>query len=144
MILRSTEKAIQEILQASIDAAVGFNGIIPVLLSDSDDIKVPMPYVIIKCISSEETITPNCGIFKVDGSIEFRSHTKETSPEMRQVVLNAINDFSYDSASLKLSETDNFHCHGWYPQTNELSLDNETKSMRYTLNYLIYCMAMDN
>jgi hypothetical protein len=103
-----------------------------------------MPYIIIKCISSEETITPNCGIFKVEGSIEFRSHTKETTPDMRQVVLDAINNFAYDSTAIKLSEVDNFHCHGWYPQANELSFDNETKSMRYTLNYWIYCMAMDN
>jgi hypothetical protein len=144
MILRSVETAIQGLLQASIDDAVGFDGVIPVILSDSDDIKVPMPYVVLQCISSEEAITPGCGIFRVDGELEFRSHTKETSPEMRQEILDAINNFAYDSTAAKLSEVDNFHCHGWYPTTGELLYDNETKSMRYRMKYWIYCMAMDN
>ena len=90
MILRAAENAIQGLLQAAIDEAVGFTGAVPVLLSDTRETKPQMPYVSIQCTEEEEVITPGSGIFKVSGELVFRSHTKETSPTIRQKILDAI------------------------------------------------------
>ena len=141
MILRATEKAIQEVLQLAIDdIAEG----IPILLSDEEENKPQMPYIVVQCVESEEQITPGCGIFRVNGEIRFRSHTKGMDPEDRQTVLDAINNFAYDSTAAKLSALNGFHCHGWQPTTGALTVDNDTKSQTYTLSYLIFCMATDN
>ena len=129
MILRATEKAIQGLLQAVMDDLVGLPGAIPVLLSDEAENKPQMPYIVVKCSDEEEQITPNSGIFRVDGELIFRSHTKETSPERRQAILDAINNFAYDSTAAKLSGVDNFHCHGHsahhalYPTANGINID---------------------
>lgn len=144
MILRATENAIQGLLQEAIDENSKAEGTVQVLLSDNDENKPQMPYVVIQCVSSEEQITPGSGIFKVDGSLVYRSHTKNTTPEQRQVILDSINNFAYDSTAAKLSAIDNFHCHGWQPTTGELTMDNETKSTVYEMKYWIYCMEMDN
>lgn len=143
MILRDTEKAIQGLLQATITDAVGDKRAVPVLLSDADITKTSMPFVVIQCTSAEEQITPGSGIFKVSGTLFFRSHTKESSPGFRQTVLDAINNFAYDSTAAKLSETPGFHCHGWQPTTGTISTDNERKSTDYTMDYWVYCMALD-
>ena len=144
MILRSAENAIQGLLQSRLDEAMESPGAIPVLRSDEMETKPAMPYVVIQCVEEEEVITPGCGIFKVSGDLLFRSHTKETSDEERQVILDAINNFAYDSTAAKLSEVENFHCHGWHPTTGNLSANNESKSYDYTMKYWVYCMAMDN
>ena len=144
MILRATENAIIGLLQAAIDAAVGLPGSVPVLHSDEMETKPQMPYVVIQCVEEEEMISPGSGIFKVAGELLFRSHTKETSPLKRQAVLNAINNFAYDSTAAKLSGVDNFHCHGWHPTTGNMTVDNETKSYNYLMKYWVYCMAMDD
>ena len=143
MILRDTEKSIQGLLQAAITDAVGNKQSVPVLLSDADITKASMPYVVIQCQSAEEQITPGSGIFKVAGTLAFRSHTKENTPGFRQAVLNAINNFAYDSTAAKLSETPGFHCHGWQPTTGVITADNERKSTDYDMSYWVYCMALD-
>ena len=144
MILRATENAIQGLLQAAINENTGSPGVIPVLLSDESERKPQMPYIVIQCVSSEEQITPGSGIFKVDGTLIFKSHTKEASEEKRQLVLDSINNFAYDSTAAKLSLIDNFHCHGWYPTTGVISVDNDSKSTIYEMKYWVYCMAMNN
>ena len=75
MILRTTEKAIQGLLQAVMDDIAGVPGAIPVLLSDEAENKPQMPYIVVNCSDEEEEITPNSGIFRVDGELIFRSHT---------------------------------------------------------------------
>lgn len=144
MILRATEEAIQSLLQDAIDDAVGYPGAVPVLLSDAVENKPPMPYVVIKCTDSEEQITPGSGIFKVSGDLLYRSHSRETDAEQRQTVLDAINQFAYDSTAAKLSALPDFHCHGWHPTTGQLTVENETKSYAYNMRYWVYCMARDN
>lgn len=144
MILRATETAIQGLLQAAMDDLTGFPGAIPVLLSDEGETKPQMPYIVVKCSEAEEQISPGCGIFKVSGELLFRSHTLQTTPERRQEVLDTINNFAYDSTAAKLSEVDNFHCHGWHPTTGEVTAQNESKSFLYTMKYWVYCMAMNN
>jgi hypothetical protein len=143
MILQDTEKAIQGLLQATITDAVGNKLQVPVYLSDADITKAPMPYVVIQCNSSEEQITPGSGIFKVSGTLAFRSHTKENTPGFRQKVLDAINNFAYDSTAAKLSQTAGFHCHGWQPTTGVISTDNDRKSTNYDMTYWVYCMSLD-
>ena len=143
MILRATEKAIREVLQLAIDDAIG-EGFLPILLSDEEENKPQMPYVVVQCVEAEEQITPGCGIFKVTGEIRFRSHTRASESEWRQEVLDAINNFAYDETAAKLSAIDNFHCHGWQPTTGTLAAENETKSYTYALSYSIFCMARDN
>jgi hypothetical protein len=143
MILRDTEKAIQGLLQAAISDVIGNPKIVPVYLSDADLVKASMPYVVIQCVESTEEITPGSGIFKVDGNLVFRSHTKETPPEMRQKVLDSINNFAYDSTAAKLSTVPGFHCHGWYPTTGQMMTDNDRKSTEYQMRYWVYCMSLD-
>jgi len=144
MILRATEKAIQGLLQAVMDDIAGVPGAIPVLLSDEAENKPQMPYIVVNCSDEEEEITPNSGIFRVDGELIFRSHTKETSPEDRQVILDAINNFAYDATAAKLSGVDNFHCHGWHPTSGTMTPENETKSVLYSMKYFVHCMALNN
>ena len=144
MILRAAEEAIQSLLQAAIDDNTGSPGVIPVLLSDEQERKPQMQYVGIQCVSAEEQIAPGSGIFKVEGTLVYKSHTRETKPEQRQLVLDSINNFAYDSTAAKLSGVDNFHCHGWHPTTGEMMTDNETKATIYQMKYWVHCMAMDN
>tara|TARA_R110000868_G_scaffold59271_2_gene181958 strand:- start:766 stop:1203 length:438 start_codon:yes stop_codon:yes gene_type:complete len=144
MILRATELAIQGLLQAAIDDNTGSPDSVPVLLSDESERKNQMPYIVIQCISEEEQISPGSGIFKVEGTLVYKSHSKATSPEERQVILDSINNFAYDTTAAKLSGVDNFHCHGWYPTTGTLTTDDTTKASIYEMKYWVYCMAMNN
>ena len=143
MILNSTAKSIQVLLQKAVDAALGRRKSIPVYLTDSDITKESMPYIIIDCSSEEEVITPGSGIFKVFGELEFRSHTKDTTPFIREKILKAINNFAYDSTATKLSTLKNYHCHGWQPTTGKMTADNDRKAMIYTMSYWVYCMELD-
>tara|TARA_R110000796_G_scaffold554_1_gene1959 strand:+ start:641 stop:1099 length:459 start_codon:yes stop_codon:yes gene_type:complete len=143
MILNSTAKSIQILLQKSVNAAIGRGNNVPVYVSDTDITKDAMPYIIIDCTSSEEQITPGCGIFKVEGNLEFRSHSKDTTPAIRERVLKAINNFAYDSTAVKLSTLKKFHCHGWHPTTGKMDADNDRKAMIYTMTYWVYCMELD-
>ena len=144
MILRATELAIQGLLQAAIDDNTGSPDSVPVLLSDESERKNQMPYIVIQCISEEEQISPGSGIFKVEGTLVYKSHSKATSPEERQVILDSINNFAYDTTAAKLSGVDNFHCHGWHPTTGTLTTDDTTKASIYEMKYWVYCMAMNN
>ena len=143
MILRATEQAIQQLLEIDVADAVGI-GTVPVLLSDEEENKPQMPYIVVACTEEEEQITPGSGIFKVSGEIHFRSHTKASESEWRQTVLNAINNFAYDGTAARLSEIPNFHCHGWMPTTGQLTVENDTKSYRYVLKYSVFCMARND
>lgn len=143
MILQAAEKVIREKMQEYLDDLLG-KKTIQVYISDEIENKNPMPYIIVKCAEAEEQITPNSGIFRVFGEINYRSHVKETYPKQRQVTLDAINNFAYDRTAIRLSEADNFHCYGWHPLSGELIPENETKSYLYLMKYSIYCMAMNN
>ena len=144
MILQAAESAIQGLLQAELDDLTGFPKAIPVLTSDEDDVKPQMPYIVVKCADAEEQISPGCGIFQVGGELIFKSHTKETSNEERAAILDAINNFAYDSTAAKLSGVDGFHCHGWHPTTGTMTPENETKALVYSMKYWVYCMAMND
>lgn len=143
-ILRAADEAIKTVLSGYLEEIEDSVGEIDVYLADSDETKRQMPCIVVQCVSAEEEITPGSGIFKVAGEILFRSHAKATSPEARQTVLDAINNFAYDSTSAKLSGLEGFHCHGWHPTSAELTSDAESKSYTYDMKYWIYCMAMDD
>ena len=144
MIQQATETAIRGLLQKTVNQVTRSKNTIPVLISDADEVKVEMPYIVIQCTNDEEIISPNSGIFKVDGSLVFKSHTRGITPKRRQSILDAINNFAYDSTALKLSAFDNFHCHGWHPTTGDMTTDDATKATIYTMKYWVYCMAMNN
>ena len=142
MILQAASRAIKEILQGVIDDATS-PGAIPVYEADSDVNKDSMPYVIIGTHTEEEQIAPGCGIFKVEGTLEYRSLTKETTPGQRETVCNAINSFSYSDTAKTLSKVQNFHCHGWQPASGKLTLDNDRKATVYQFTYWIFCSEVD-
>lgn len=144
MILRTTEQAIQPLLQAAIDETLQAKDALPVLLSDEESVKPQMPYVVVRCLSFEEEIAPGSGIFNVKGEIVFRSHVKETYSEFRASVLDSINNFAYDQTAAKLSITDGFHCYGWQPTTGEMQVEADSKSYLYIMKYTIHCMARNN
>jgi hypothetical protein len=144
MILRAADEAIKTVLADYLAIIADDVGEIDVYLADNDENKRQMPYIVIQCVSAEEQITPGSGIFKVAGELLFRSHTKETAPETRQVILDTINNFAYDSTAAKLSGIEGFHCHGWHPTTGNLTVDSETHSYAYDMKYWVYCMAIDN
>jgi len=141
-IQRATEQAVLPLLQAAIDDVTASAGVVPVLLSDSDEIKPQMPYIVAFCPSNTE-IAPGCGIFEVDLQIEFRSHTKETEPGQRDKVLGAINNFAYDDTAAKLSAADGYHCHGFYYTGGTQTVDTEKKAIIHIMKYRVACMAMD-
>lgn len=143
MILQAAELAIQPLLQAAIDDVTETEGTVPVIILDPGETKPPMPYIVVECSNAEEEITPGSGIFKVDCSICFYSHTKQTSPEERQAILDGINNFAYDQTATKLSLTPKFHCHGWRPTTAGVETDNDRKSINHILKYEVHCMQMD-
>lgn len=143
MILQATARAIQEVLQLCIDDAVG-EDVVPVLLADEQETKPPLPHIVIDATECEEEITPGSGIFRVSGNIVFSSHTKATDPAERERVLDAINNFAYDTTATKLSQIDGFHCHGWEPLGGNQTADNERKAVVYTMKYRVHCMQMDN
>lgn len=144
MILRDTETAIQNLLQKQLDDLTGWPASIPVLVGDEEENKPQMPYVIVQCPEAEEEISPGCGIFNVTGEIRFRSHTKGMSPNDRQEVFGAINDFAYNATAANLSLATGFHCYGWQPLGGTLTIENETKSTLYSFKFSAHCMSRDN
>lgn len=115
-----------------------------VLLSDEDDVKPAMPYVIARAINIEEEISPGCGIFKVTCGVIFKSHAKATTPAQREAVVVALNNFAYTGPAAALSAATGFYCHGFVPTTGEMTVDPETKAYIYELQYMLHCMPTDN
>jgi len=143
MILRATETAILELLKPAVDDIAGA-GVIPFLLADEEEAKPQMPHIVIICEESEEIVTPGSGIFKVGCEVRLVSHTRASDAEWRQDVLDAINNFAYDTPAAKLSELTGFHCYGFEPKAGAISIDNDQKSTVYTMRYDLTCMARDN
>jgi len=116
-----------------------------ILLSDEDETKPPMPYVVARAKSFEEEITPGSGIFKVNIGLEFKSHVKDTTEEERQAVIIALNNFAYSApASALSSAVSGFYVHGWVPTRGEMTVDSDQKAYIYELEYDCYCMPTAN
>lgn len=144
MILRLTEQAIQKVLSESISDALQSPNAMDFYLSDADETKLPMPYILVQCVDSEELVTPNSGIFRVMGELIYRAHTKATSPEERNLIVDLINQFSYSNTADQISSLEGFHAYGWEPTQGVMTVDDKTKSVAYSLKFNVYCIPRDN
>jgi len=140
-VISLAEQAISSLLITNLKSTVAKD---QVYISDNDEIKQPMPYVIVHAESAEEQVTPGCGLYLVQIKVMFRSHVKETSTDQRTDVVNALNNMAYTSPASALSATSGFHCHGFVPASGSMIVDGETKSYVYEINYSLYCMPRDN
>ena len=140
-VISLAEQAISSLLITNLKSTVAKD---QVYISDNDEIKQPMPYVIVHAESAEEQVTPGCGLYLVSIKVMFRSHVKETSTDQRTDVVNALNNMAYTSPASALSATSGFHCYGFVPASGSMIVDGETKSYVYEINYSLYCMPRDN
>jgi hypothetical protein len=140
-VISLAEQAISSLLITSLKSTVAKD---QVYISDNDEIKQPMPYVIVHAESAEEQVTPGCGLYLVSIKVMFRSHVKETSTDQRTDVVNAINNMAYTSPASALSATTGFHCHGFVPASGSMTVDGEMKAYVYNVMYSLYCMPRDN
>lgn len=140
-VISLAEQAISTLLITNLKGTVAED---QVYISDNDEIKQPMPYVIVHAESAEEQVTPGCGLYLVSMSVIFRSHVKETSTDQRTDVVNSLNNMAYTSPASALSAITGFHCHGFVPASGSMAVDQESKSYVYNINYSLYCMPRDN
>jgi hypothetical protein len=140
-VISLAEQAISSLLITNLKSTVAKD---QVYISDNDEIKQPMPYVIVHAESAEEQVTPGCGLYLVSIKVMFRSHVKETSTDQRTDVVNAINNMAYTSPASALSATTGFHCHGFVPASGSMTVDGEMKAYVYNVMYSLYCMPRDN
>ena len=91
-----------------------------------------------------EIIAPGCGIFKVDVSLIFRSHVKDTSSEDRETIIESLNNFAYSTPATVLSQATGFHCYGFIPTTGRMTVDGELKAYVYEMDFELHCMPRDN
>ena len=61
-VISLAEQAISSLLITNLKATVAKD---QVYISDNDEIKQPMPYVIVHAESAEEQVTPGCGLYLV-------------------------------------------------------------------------------
>lgn len=115
-----------------------------VFVADSNTAKVPQPYVVVDSSAAEEEISPACGIYKIELSVQFYSHVVETSAAERDEVCTAINNVAYTACAAALSAAADFHCYGFVPNAGTMSIDAEQKSYIYTVHFTAHCMARDN
>src|SRR5882672_953763 len=104
-ILNIAERALRTALQNQIYQ------IVPnLMIYDSDESaqKAVQPYLIIHCEDAEETIGPGSGIYDVPVMITLRSHVKPTTPDERDAIIAAINNFVYSNPAEVLSQTEGF------------------------------------
>jgi hypothetical protein len=140
-VISLAEQAISSLLITNLKSTVAKD---QVYISDNDEIKQPMPYVIVHAESAEEQVTPGCGLYLVSIKVMFRSHVKETSTDQRTDVVNALNNMAYTTPASALSAIAGFHCHGFVPASGSMTVDGETKSYVYEIKYSLYCMPSDN
>jgi hypothetical protein len=140
-VISLAEQAISSLLITNLKSTVAKD---QVYISDNDEIKQPMPYVIVHAESAEEQVTPGCGLYLVQIKAMFRSHVKETSTDQRTDVVNALNNMAYTTPASTLSAVTGFHCHGFVPASGSMTVDGETKSYVYEIKYSLYCMPRDN
>lgn len=140
-ILNIAERALRDALQNQIYAIVPD---IPIYRSDSIDPKATQPYVIIHIEQATETIGPGSGFYDIPITVTLRSHVKPTSPDERDAIIAAINNFVYSSPAQVLSETLGFHCYGFKPISVKMNVNTELKSYEYVNEFTLVAMPTDN
>lgn len=140
-ILNIAERALREALQNQI-YQIAPN--LPIYRSDESAQKEVQPYLIIHCEEAEEELGPGTGIYKIPITVTLRSHTKPTSPDERDAIIAAINNFVYSNPAQILSQTDGFHCYGFMPISVKMDVNTEQKSYEYINRFELHCMPRNN
>ena len=140
-ILNIAELALREALQNQVYQIVPN---MPIYRSDEDAVKSTQPYIIIHIEEAQEIIGPGSGIYDVPVTVTFRSHVKPTSPDQRDAVIAAINNFVYSNPAQVLSETQGFHCYGFMPIRVHMSTNTELKSYEYVNEFKLVCMPTND
>lgn len=140
-ILNVGERALREALQNQIYQNVPN---IPIYRSDEAEQKQEQPYLIIHCEEAEEELGPGTGIYRISITVTFRSHVKPTSPDERDAVITAINNFVYSNPAEILSQVDGFHCYGFMPIRVHMGVNTELKSYEYINEFELHCMPRNN
>jgi hypothetical protein len=140
-ILNIAERALREALQNQIYQIIPN---LPIYHSDESAVKAEQPYLIIHCEEAVETIGPGTGIYDIPVTVTFRSHVKPTSPDERDAVIAAINNFVYSKPAQVLSQTEGFHCYGFMPITVKMGVNPELKSYEYVNDFKLVAMPTDD
>lgn len=140
-ILNIAETALNKCLQ---DQIYQIQPNIPIYDSDESAVKDVMPYLIIHCDQAEETIGPGTGIYKVPVEVTMRSHVKPDSPDFRDSIVAAINNFVYSSPAAALSEIEGFHCYGFMPIAVSMGVNTDIKAYEYINRFELVCMPRNN
>jgi hypothetical protein len=142
-IVNITEQAIQ----SELNGVLHPHGM-PVFISDAtgenDDVKPPMPYVVVHGAGYEELAGPGTGLFKVRIRVTFRSHVKEDEPQFRDSIIALINNFAYSEPASVLSETSGYHCYGFAPVSGSMEVNTDLKCYEYLTEWDLWCMPRDN
>lgn len=122
---------------------------IPVYISDTNEVKEEMPYIILHGDKGRELILgpvgQGCGYFEVEFTVLYRSHVKPDSPTTRQAVTDAINAFAYNKPVEILNGTDGLTVFGFIPEaTGQMQVNSDLKAYEYLTTWRIICTPMDN
>ncbi len=118
---------------------------VPVIASDENEIKPPMPYITVHVGSYQEEIGPGSGIFRLEVNIVYRSHVKPDDAELRTAICTGINDFLYGAPAVTLSLFDGLHVYGFIPvASGSMAINPELKAYEYQVRADVVCMPRNN
>lgn len=140
-ILNIAERALRDALQNQIYAILPN---IPIYRSDSIEPKATQPYIIVHIEEAVETIGPGSGIYEIPVEVTLRSHVKPTSPDERDAIIAAINNFVYSNPAQVLSSTQGFHCYGFKPISVKMNTNTELKSFEYVNTFTLVAMPTND
>lgn len=140
-ILNIAEQALREAIQNQV---YQIEQNIPIYRSNESTDKAPQPYIVIHIEEAEETIGPGIGIYDIPVTVTLRSHVKPTSPDKRDAIIAAINNFVYSSPAQVLSQTQGFHCYGFLPIRVKMGVNTDIKSYEYVNEFKLVAMPTDD
>lgn len=134
---------VEQAIQGKIEDAL-YNFGMPVYISDGENLKAEMPYVVVHADNYEEQIGPGTGIFKVQVTLKYRCHSKEESENFNASVIIQINNFAYSNAAIELNGL-NLHVYGFIPgASGQMQANPEAKCYEYLTTWELICMPRPN
>lgn len=123
-IVNLTEQAIQASIENSL-----YPEKVAVYISDVNEVKQEMPYVVIHVDDAVEQEGPGTGIFKMPVEIVFRDHVKPQTPDFRDKVLVAIENVQFGSPLKTLTQAiSGFYCYGFGMTEASMRVNPELKA----------------
>lgn len=123
-IINLTEQAIQAAIENSLYPAQ-----VAVYISDVNEVKEPMPYIVIHVEEAVEQEGPGTGIFKMPVEIMFRDHVKPQDPGFRDAVLVAIENVQFGTPLKALTQAiEGFYCYGFGMTEASMRVNPELKA----------------